>query len=246
MASHAVTFDASFAEKAALAIQPPQRAEGDSRARYGANLVPIAQQARPSEPTRLVVYPHAATRDALRANLTDDASGSVFENYPHAPNGGVQHTVNLNPYLFARNRLFGDNAWVTTAVNDADVAQRSEVVRPRKDVNWTFPFVPFTNTKDSPCVAKFPCSWDSRKGGYPGARTVARKPRNCSGSSTGTTAPEGRSDRSRRRRELRGLQRLGHGFGGDPCSTRRSTGQRSTSATVWSGCPTSTTRTTRT
>ena len=102
-----------------------------------------------------------------RQSLTDDASGSVFENYPHAPNGGVQHTVNLNPYLFARNRLFGDNAWVTTDVNDDDVAQKSEEVRPRKDGNWTFPFVPFTNTKDSPCVAKFPCSWDSRKkGGY--------------------------------------------------------------------------------
>ncbi len=27
--------------------------------------------------------------------------------------------------------------------------------------------MPFTNTKDSPCVVKFPCSWDSRKkGGY--------------------------------------------------------------------------------
>lgn len=63
-------FDASFAEKAALAIQPPQRAEGDSRARYGANLVPVDYQPAPSEPTRLVAYPHAQTRETLRAIAT--------------------------------------------------------------------------------------------------------------------------------------------------------------------------------
>jgi gentisate 1,2-dioxygenase len=60
-------FDAGFRENAEAAVQVPERAAGDSRARYGANLVPVDYQARPSEPTRLVVYPYAATRASLHA-----------------------------------------------------------------------------------------------------------------------------------------------------------------------------------
>ncbi|HTG47335.1 MAG TPA: M36 family metallopeptidase [Actinomycetota bacterium] len=102
-----------------------------------------------------------------RHSLTDDANGRVFENSPGAPAGGVQHTVNLTPYLYARNRLFGPRAWVSTDVNDDNVVQTSEEVRPNARGNWTFPFVPFTNTVDSACPAKYPCSWNSRRmGGF--------------------------------------------------------------------------------
>ena len=154
-----------------------------------------------------------------RQSLTDDASGSVFENYPHAPKGGAQHTVNLNPYLFARNRLFGENAWVTTDVNDDNVAQKSEEVRPRKTGDWTFPFVPFTNAKDSPCVVKFPCSWDSRKKGGFSWRTNRRQNatqlfwflnkyhQHLKAAPIGFTQAAG---------NFEVFNASGHGFGGDP------------------------------
>ncbi|HEV8564262.1 MAG TPA: M36 family metallopeptidase [Actinomycetota bacterium] len=98
----------------------------------------------------------------FRRSLTDHAKGQIFENYPNAKSGGDQHVVNFNPFLFASNRLFGNAAWVYSDVNDDNVAQAREEIKPDANGNWKFDFVTYHNDVNSPCVPKYPCSWDSR------------------------------------------------------------------------------------
>jgi gentisate 1,2-dioxygenase len=57
--------DAGFSEKAPGSTQAVTRAEGDSLARYGANLLPVDYHPQPAEPTRTFVYPFDRTRAAL-------------------------------------------------------------------------------------------------------------------------------------------------------------------------------------
>jgi len=57
--------DAGFAEKGNETVQQTHRQEGESLARYGANMVPLDYQPQPTEPTRVFVYPFARTRAAL-------------------------------------------------------------------------------------------------------------------------------------------------------------------------------------
>ena len=57
-------FDSSFMERYPQATQPVTRSEGDSRARYGANLLPV-DYAPQSPTTPLFCYPYARTREAL-------------------------------------------------------------------------------------------------------------------------------------------------------------------------------------
>lgn len=59
-------FDAGFAEKSTQASQVPLRPEGDSLARYGANMLPLDYAPKPADPTRVFVYPFERTRAALR------------------------------------------------------------------------------------------------------------------------------------------------------------------------------------
>jgi gentisate 1,2-dioxygenase len=57
--------DASFAERSEQSSQQTLRPEGDSLARYGANMLPVDYQPQPTEPTRVFVYPFERTRAAL-------------------------------------------------------------------------------------------------------------------------------------------------------------------------------------
>jgi gentisate 1,2-dioxygenase len=59
--------DAGFAEKSAQSSQQPLRPEGDALARYGANMVPIDYAPKPTDPTRVFVYPFERTRASLQA-----------------------------------------------------------------------------------------------------------------------------------------------------------------------------------
>jgi gentisate 1,2-dioxygenase len=58
-------FDAGFAEKSEQTSQVTQRPEGDALARYGSNMVPVDFQQKPSDPTRVFVYPFQRTRESL-------------------------------------------------------------------------------------------------------------------------------------------------------------------------------------
>jgi hypothetical protein len=121
-----------------------------------------------SEGMYLSVVDGRSGKILFRRSLTDSAKGQVFDNYPNAKYGGDQHVVNFNPFLFASDRLFGNAAWVYSDLNDDNVAQASEEIRPNSSGSWKFDFVEFHNDVNSPCVAKFPCSWDSRlpQGGF--------------------------------------------------------------------------------
>ena len=57
-------FDSGFMERYPQATQPLARAEGDSQARYGANLLPLEYVPR-SLATPVFCYPYARTREAL-------------------------------------------------------------------------------------------------------------------------------------------------------------------------------------
>lgn len=56
---------AGFQEKGGADVQAVTRAEGDALARYGSNMVPMDFHPRPSDPTRVFVYPYTQTRHAL-------------------------------------------------------------------------------------------------------------------------------------------------------------------------------------
>lgn len=73
-------FEAGFAEKAEESVQRPTRAEGDSLARYGSNLVPLDSRRDAAQPSRLCHYPYKHTRAAL----ADLARGDADPHYGHA------------------------------------------------------------------------------------------------------------------------------------------------------------------
>jgi gentisate 1,2-dioxygenase len=78
-------FDAGFAEKSDSRSQATTRPEGDALARYGANLLPVDFSARPSDPTKVFVYPYARTRAALK---------TIAHGTPDTHHGHKQRFVN--------------------------------------------------------------------------------------------------------------------------------------------------------
>jgi gentisate 1,2-dioxygenase len=69
--------DAGFAEKSDEEAQIEMRPEGDSLARYGHNMVPVDFSQASWEPTRVFVYPFAATKEAL-AGISRSPADSHF------------------------------------------------------------------------------------------------------------------------------------------------------------------------
>lgn len=58
-------FDAGFAEHGQSASQDTLRPEGDALARYGNNMLPVDFYQKPSEPTKVFVYPFSKTLESL-------------------------------------------------------------------------------------------------------------------------------------------------------------------------------------
>jgi gentisate 1,2-dioxygenase len=82
-------FDSGFMERFAQASQPLTRAEGDSQARYGANLLPLEFEAR-SLTTPLFAYPYDRTRAALerlRSDIAHPCHGFKLQ-YANPASGG--------------------------------------------------------------------------------------------------------------------------------------------------------------
>lgn len=82
-------FDAGFAERHPLESQPMTRPEGDSLARYGANLMPLEYV--PSRATPIFKYPYARSREALerlsRNSERDPHHGTKLQ-YVNPASGG--------------------------------------------------------------------------------------------------------------------------------------------------------------
>ena len=83
-------FDAGFMERYPQAMQPVMRAEGDSQARYGENLLPLGYEPR-SLTTPVFCYPYSRTREALEQLRRGDdwhASHGLKLQYSNPANGG--------------------------------------------------------------------------------------------------------------------------------------------------------------
>ena len=85
----------------------------------------------------------AATGKLLyRHTISSDANGSVWTNYPGAPVGGTQQSVDLTPWLTpGATTLTGPNVHVYSDVNDNNAAGRGEEVGPSDAAgNFNYPF----------------------------------------------------------------------------------------------------------
>jgi len=83
-------FDSGFLERYAQATQPVSRAEGDSQARYGANLLPLEYEPQ-SLTTPVFCYRYARTRDALeqlRASGDSHPCHGIKLQYANPATGG--------------------------------------------------------------------------------------------------------------------------------------------------------------
>jgi Zn-dependent metalloprotease len=104
----------------------------------------------------------AATGQVLFRQSTVAAdTGQAWANYPGAPKGGTQQTVNLTKWLPNNSpRLAGNVAHVYSDVNDDNAANPTEEVAPAGRRSFDFPFQDFTATVGGLCAPQFQCSWD--------------------------------------------------------------------------------------
>jgi extracellular elastinolytic metalloproteinase len=99
-------------------------------------------------------------RTLFRQSLVAKDSGLAFENYPQAPKGGNQKSVNLSAKDWLPNnspRLAGNVAHVFLDLNDNDVADAGEEVPPSGNKKFNYPFTPFTGPN---CLPQYVCSWN--------------------------------------------------------------------------------------
>jgi hypothetical protein len=98
-----------------------------------------------------------------RANLVKAIDASVFRNYPGAPAGGTQETVNLNRFLTNTvnpTALSGPNAHAWSDLNDRSASATGEAPDPGEDVvPGPYTFVP---SSGATCDDAHICSWNHR------------------------------------------------------------------------------------
>ena len=172
------TVDAAAARKAAV-----KDVSGDSAATVRSKDPKVATFSDGGE-VRQVVFNTAAgprlawqviTMDEGYLSIVDAADGKVlfrrsmvanhhattWENYPGAPVGGRQHTVNLAKWLPPNaQRLDGNVGHVYSDVNADNVGQASEEVVPQPGSSFDFPFTDFSAQVGAPCSGQRQCSWD--------------------------------------------------------------------------------------
>lgn len=96
-----------------------------------------------------------------RKSLVANDHAQTWENYPGAPSGGTQHTVDLGRWLPSDSaKLDGNVAHVYSDVNDDDAAQPAEEVQPSGPRSFDFPFTDFSAAVGAPCSAQRQCSWN--------------------------------------------------------------------------------------
>jgi extracellular elastinolytic metalloproteinase len=91
--------------------------------------------------------------------IRDVVNALVFPNFPAAPVGGSQTTVDISNYITFPGdpQFFGDFAYSFTDVNDDGVR---EDIAPSSGDDYMFSFVPFTVPPGN--CSPYPCSWDYR------------------------------------------------------------------------------------
>ena len=119
-----------------------------------------------TSPTPQLLYTHiidAATGRVLyRQSLTDNDSGTAWDNYPGAAKGSAQKTRNFTaPGWLPKNStdLSGNVGHVYSDVNDDNTAEPSEEVLPTGKDAYNYPLTSF-NSLGGLCSAQFVCTWD--------------------------------------------------------------------------------------
>ncbi|GAB1690431.1 M36 family metallopeptidase [Krasilnikovia sp. M28-CT-15] len=99
----------------------------------------------------------------FRQSTVAKDNGLAWPNYPGAPSGGRQVSVDLSKWLPNNSpKLAGNIAHVYTDVNDDNKANPSEEVKPAAKRSWAYPFTNFTAQVGGGCTAAFQCSWDPK------------------------------------------------------------------------------------
>jgi gentisate 1,2-dioxygenase len=138
-------FDAGFAENHPRAEQPVTRPEGNSFARYGANMLPLQYDAPYGQTSPVFSYPYARTRDALGQLLRDgpvDAWHGVKLRYANPATGGwpiptIAAFMQLLPKGFKGKPSRSTDGTVFSVVEGGGKA-----VIMRGDESWAFEFGP--------------------------------------------------------------------------------------------------------
>jgi gentisate 1,2-dioxygenase len=138
-------FDAGFAENYPRAEQPVTRPEGNSFARYGANMLPLQYDAPYGQTSPVFSYPYARTRDALDQLLRDgpvDAWHGVKLRYANPATGGwpiptIAAFMQLLPQGFQGKPYRSTDGTVFSVVEGS-----GQAVITRGDESWTFEFGP--------------------------------------------------------------------------------------------------------
>ncbi|RZU53849.1 F5/8 type C domain-containing protein [Krasilnikovia cinnamomea] len=97
----------------------------------------------------------------FRQSMVAEDASLVWPNYPGAPSGGQQVTVDLARWLpNGSPRLAGNIAHVYTDINDDNRASPSEEVRPTVNGTWRYWFTDFSAQVGGKCSAVIKCSWN--------------------------------------------------------------------------------------
>ncbi|MEV7627456.1 M36 family metallopeptidase [Actinoplanes sp. NPDC089786] len=121
----------------------------------------LAWQVTSMDEGYLSVVDAADSKVLFRQNIVANDHAQTWENYPGAPSGGTQHTVNLNKWLpVDAPKLEGNVAHVFSDVNDDDTAQATEEVLPAAKRSFDFPFTDFSAQVGGRCSAQYKCSWN--------------------------------------------------------------------------------------
>jgi gentisate 1,2-dioxygenase len=137
--------DAGFAQNGGQAQQQVTRAEGDSLARYGANMLPVRYDAPYGATSPLFSYPYARSREALE-KLAKDApidawDGSKLRYVNPATGGSPMPTMATFMQLLPAG--FSGNAWRQTDGAVYSVVEGTgQVEISHAQQRWTFSFGP--------------------------------------------------------------------------------------------------------
>jgi len=138
-------FDAGFAENHAEAEQPLVRAEGDSFARYGANMLPLEYDAPYGATSPIFSYPYARTRAALetlrRNGPVDDWHGVKMRYVNPATGGWAMPTIGTFMQLLPAG-FRGKPQRSTDGAVYSVVEGRGVAIVERDGQTWQFPFGP--------------------------------------------------------------------------------------------------------
>ncbi len=142
-------FDAGFAEDASVKSQALTRAEGTSRQRYGANMLPMRFDARRDAPSGqtspLLSYPYERTREALfqlETHAEIDAWDGTRLRYVNPATGGAPMPT-MATFMQRLPAGFAGKPWRQTDGTVFSVVEGSGTVTvQRNEAAWTFEFGP--------------------------------------------------------------------------------------------------------